>query len=340
MDQATIQHLKQINDVLCCPKCAGNLEVNSDIIQCLNCRQSYQVSDNIPLLFWPNEWDPAQKDVTDIVRNFYEKTPFPNYDDLDNAGSLIQKARQGVFAKLLDEQIPFGTRVLECGCGTGQLSNFLSIADRTVMGTDICLNSLKLGQDFKERNQLKRVHFLQMNLFRPVFKSETFDLVICNGVLHHTSDPFGGYKGIARLVKPNGYIIIGLYHQWGRILTDIRRIIFNLTQDRFRSLDPRLRGKNLGETRKNTWFADQYKHPHESKHTIREVLDWFKESGFNFVKSIPRTSIFATVADEETRLFKAERSGDTFELFLAELKMMFTDHKEGGFFVVIGQKIS
>ena len=64
------------------------------------------------------------------MKSFYEETPFPNYDDFDSVGSLIEKARQGRFAKLLDDQVPPGTRILECGCGTGQLTNFLSIANR------------------------------------------------------------------------------------------------------------------------------------------------------------------------------------------------------------------
>ncbi len=57
-------------------------------------------------------------------RSFYEEAPFPNYDDLDSPESLRLKAERGVFARLLTEQIPFGSRILECGCGTGQLSNF------------------------------------------------------------------------------------------------------------------------------------------------------------------------------------------------------------------------
>jgi 2-polyprenyl-3-methyl-5-hydroxy-6-metoxy-1,4-benzoquinol methylase len=122
-------------------------------------------------------------------------------------GSLIDKARKGVFARLLDDQIPYGARIIECGCGTGQLTSFLSIANRTVIGVDICLNSLRMGQQFKEENDLQRSFFLQMNLFRPCFKPATFDLVICNGVLHHTSDPFAGFGSISKLVRPNGYII-------------------------------------------------------------------------------------------------------------------------------------
>ena len=101
------------------------------------------------------------------IKAFYEANPFPNYDDFDSVGSLIDKARTRMFAKLLDDQIPYGARVIECGCGTGQLTNFLAIANRTVIGTDLCLNSLKMATAFKQQNDLKRAQFMQMNLFRP-----------------------------------------------------------------------------------------------------------------------------------------------------------------------------
>ncbi len=67
----------------------------------------------------PNDWDGSKRDVTDDIKAFYEANPFPNYDDFDSAASLLDKARTGLFARLLDEQIPFGARVIECGCGTG-----------------------------------------------------------------------------------------------------------------------------------------------------------------------------------------------------------------------------
>ena len=35
-----------------------------------------------------------------------------------------------------------------------------------------------------------------MNLFKPCFKPEQFDVVLCNGVLHHTADPWGGFQSI------------------------------------------------------------------------------------------------------------------------------------------------
>ena len=48
----------------------------------------------------------------------------------------------------MNEQIPFNVNVLEVGCGTGQLTNYLGLASRNVFGTDMCLNSLKLAEVF------------------------------------------------------------------------------------------------------------------------------------------------------------------------------------------------
>ena len=44
----------------------------------------YPVIDGIPRLFVPTEGLVQGQDVTEIVKQFYEQTPFPNYDDLDN----------------------------------------------------------------------------------------------------------------------------------------------------------------------------------------------------------------------------------------------------------------
>ena len=165
MLEDNLQYLKQYKDILCCPKCTGNLNYDNGIIECLDCHQHFQISDNIPLLFWPDQLNSSQEKVTHKLKIFYEDNPFPGYEDFDDIGSLIQYAKEGRFARLLDEQIPFGANIFEAGCGTGQLSNFLSIANRTVFATDMSFNSLKLGQDFKERNKLDRVNFLQMNLW-------------------------------------------------------------------------------------------------------------------------------------------------------------------------------
>jgi len=175
MDDNENNFIAQNIDMFCCPKCGGDLSFSSESFDCLNCHQPFQVLDGVPSLFWPNEWDTSKEDVTDKIKSFYEETPFPDYDEFDNLGSLINKAKKGIFAKLLDDQIPFGTRILDCGCGTGQLTNFLSIASRTVIGTDICMNSLIMAEKFKEANDEQLLIFNGLGT-RPeqLFLTETF----------------------------------------------------------------------------------------------------------------------------------------------------------------------
>lgn len=326
-------------DLLWCPGCNGDLVAAGKALRCAGCGHEFALDGRIPLLFYPNEGRLPDGDVTDIVKAFYEENPFPNYDDHDSADTLREKARRGIYAKLLDDQMPPYARVLEVGCGTGQLSNFLACCStRTVFGADMCLNSLRLGENFRHANGLHNLGFCQMNLFRPVFRVESFDVVISNGVLHHTSDPFGGFKSISRLVKPGGIIMIGLYNKYGRLLTDVRRFLFNTFGEGLTFFDSRLRDKNLDETRRRTWFMDQYKHPHESKHTYGEVLQWFDRTGFRFLNSIPKTRGGQLTSNE--KLFETHSRGSRFDRFLVQSGQVIRGAREGGLFVMIGRRQS
>jgi SAM-dependent methyltransferase len=323
--------------LFCCPACGAALAVDGAGLACSVGTHRFPVDDDIPLLFWPSEWDPGKPDVTEWIRAFYEETPFPDYEDFDSPASLAAKARQGRFAARLDEEIPPGARVLEVGCGTGQLTNFLSIANRTVFGADLCRNSLRLGRSFARENDLTRARFVQMNLFRPCFREGLFDLVVSNGVLHHTSDPFLGFRTISRLVRPGGHLLVGLYHRWGRLVTDLRRWIFRASGKRLTSLDPNLRRGAFRGPRRRAWFMDQYENPHESKHTLGEALGWLDRIGFELVRSLPRTRPFQPLRGDEA-LFEPESPGSPLERRLSELAMLASGSREGGFFVVIGRR--
>jgi SAM-dependent methyltransferase len=326
-------------EIFACPACGGQLTWRTDDAQCVGCSRTFPIEQDIPRLFHPH--DPGdQRDVTDIVKAFYETNPFPNYDDLDSRDSLAIKARRGVFARLLDEQIPPDSLVLEVGCGTGQLTNFLGLAwNRTVFGSDLCLNSLRLAKDFRNRYAIENAGFLQMNLFRPAFTPESFDLVVSNGVLHHTGDPVGAFASISRLVKPGGHIIVGLYNKLGRLTTDFRRHIFNAFGDGWSSLfDGHMRNGAYNPARKRAWFMDQYKHPCESKHSYDEVLGWFESNGFDFLFSIPK--IGPAAFGENEKLFVPHGKGTRTTRLLTELDMLVRGGVDGALFIMIGRKRS
>jgi SAM-dependent methyltransferase len=304
---------------------------------CRTCGQRYPTAEGIPQLFLPNTWGSEQSDVTDMVKEFYEETPFPNYDDLDSRDSLQKKARLGVFARILDEQLPPDVLVLDAGCGTGQLTNFLGMNwRRRVIGADLCMNSLQLGKGFRDRFAIVNADFLQMNLFRPPFADASIDVVISNGVLHHTSDPEGAFAALARKVKPGGYVLIGLYNWLGRLPTLWRRRLIETFGDRMARLDSRLRRGDLNAGRRAAWFRDQYMHPHESKHSMDEVLRWFDRNGIEFVSSIP--SIGDVEFKDDEPIFAPHDPGSRLARLSSEIEMLLSGGTDGGLFIMIGRR--
>jgi SAM-dependent methyltransferase len=325
-------------EILRCPRCDGRMGEAEQTLVCHSCSQRYPITDGIPQLFVPNDWGDGKLDVTDIVKDFYEETPFPNYDDVDSRETLRQKARLGVFARILDEQIPPDALVLEVGSGTGQLTNFLGMDwRRRAIGADLCMNSLKLAKDFRDRFGILNADFLQMNLFQPPFANASMDVVISNGVLHHTADPEGGFRAILAKLKPGGYIIIGLYNWLGRLPTLWRRRLIEVFGDRMAVFDHRLRGDRLNTGRWAAWFRDQYRHPHESKHSMDEVLEWFKRNRVEFLSSIP--SIGDTEFDENESIFTTHRAGTRLDRLSTEIEMLLSGGPDGGLYVMIGRKL-
>jgi SAM-dependent methyltransferase len=299
---------------------------------------SYPIENGIAKLFVPESATLASgPGVTEMVHQFYEETPFPNYDDIDNVRALLEKGRAGTFARLLNDQIPFGASVLEIGCGTGQLTSFLAIANRAVLGTDICWNSLNLAEQFKREQGITRATFAQMNLFRPALKNDFFDVVISNGVLHHTSDCRAAFGTINKLVKPGGYLIVGLYHWYSRKLVHYpRRQLVRWVPALAPVLDPHF-AKIRSQPKHDAWFRDQYEHPHESCHTIDEVLEWMAEDGLDFINSVPKPNGGVALSSDET-LFEPRSTGSGWSRFISQLAHVPSGYREGGFFIMIARR--
>ena len=140
------------------------------------------------------------------------------------------------------------------------------------------------------------------------------------------------------LVKPGGHIVIGLYNNYGRFLTSVRRTLFRLTGGRGRWIDPLLRRRAMSEGKQRAWFADQYRHPHESKHTFGEVLRWFEAEQLEFVRGVP-----AMRAEDDglagSSLFEPQDAGTPLDRLVAQaMSVMSAGQKEGGFFVMIARK--
>ena len=285
--------------------------------------------DNIPDLYLEDG-----NSLTETQSDFYNDVKFPNYDDVEDFGSLLDKSRKSIFGKKLDDEIPMGSNILEAGCGTGQMSIALSRYARQVYSIDLSKGSLIEAKKFINSNNIKSVHLFRMNIFKLFFEENTFDIVISNGVLHHTYNPKLAFSKLVKVLKPGGIIVIGLYHKYGRTIQKIRQGLIKIFGDNLKFLDQRFRGK-ISYKKKYAWFLDQYKNPSETTHTYSEILRWFKDENIDFLSSVPFDF------HQGKRLFKKGKIKNSSEIFFDEISLAFNSRQisEGGFFVMIGKKL-
>ena len=144
--------------------------------------------------------DTETKKVTD----FYKITPFPNYKDNDNKQSILEKGDRNLLARKFKKFIGFKKKVLEVGCGTGQLSIYFSLGtNNKIVGFDPTIQSLNLAKDFADKNEITNIEFVNADIFDDVLERDYFDFIWCNGVLHHTKDPYLAFKNLVAMSSNN-----------------------------------------------------------------------------------------------------------------------------------------
>jgi SAM-dependent methyltransferase len=317
--------------LVACPQCLGELTTYGSALQCDPCRQGYPVHDGIPDLRLPSD------QVTETVRKFYEVSPFPGYPPRDSLGALRARAERSEFARLLDQAIPGDARVVEIGCGTGQMSLYLTRADRVVIGADMTRASLALGAAASRRFGVTGTRFIETDLRAPGLRQGALDVVYSSGVLHHTPDPAASFAKMIRLCRPGGIVVLGLYNVYARLPHRLRRALGWFTGYRFIPFDPVLRDRKSEPARRTAWLRDQYQHPEEHRHSVAEVQRWFRANDVEYLRTYPNALIGAEplMGDE---LFSAAEDDWGLENVLAQIGWAKSLGHEGGLFVTIGRR--
>lgn len=313
-------------DLLACPACRGDLDRKW---ACTDCGTQYGGTDGIIDLRL------AGDGCSEKVRQFYDLAPFPGYRPRDNLQALRARAERSEFARLLDAAIPSDARILEIGCGTGQMSLFLASAERMVIGADLTRASLKLGSAAAKRFGVTGVQFVETDLHHPGLRAGAFDVIYTSGVLHHTADPRRSFENILPLLRPGGVIVVGVYNAFARIPLQLRRVVARLSGYRWIPFDPVLRDRKSEPARREAWLRDQYRHPEEHRHTAAEVRGWFAENGVEYLRTYPSLMMGE---DEPHDLFAADNDYWAVEAWMSQLGWMATLGHEGGLFVTVGRR--
>jgi SAM-dependent methyltransferase len=314
-----------VHELLACPACRGSLSVEWT---CAGCGSQFDAPDGIPNLRITGD------SRTEIVRQFYDRAPFPGYPSRDSLAGLRARAERSRFARLLDDAIPCDARIAEIGCGTGQMSLYLGRADRQIVAADLSRAALRLGAAAARRYGVGNVQFVETDLHRPGLQPGVFDVVYSSGVLHHTPDPRAAFAAVVQLARRGGIVVVGLYNTVARIPLRLRRAVARLTRLRAVPFDPVLRDRRDEAARHEAWLHDQYQHPEEHCHTVAEVQCWCAANDVEYLRTFPST----VLGDESTDLFSPIVDDWNVERWIAQLGWVSTLGPEGGLFVTVGQR--
>jgi ubiquinone/menaquinone biosynthesis C-methylase UbiE len=273
----------------------------------------FPIDRGIPRLL-PTAHSPREKTEREKVLRQHDMRGFPDYAGIGNPTALVDKARRDDLMQWVDRAIPNIATVLEIGCGTGQMTNYLGlVSSRTIIGTDMSFGALRLGQQFKERCGLRNVHFLQADpAFLPI-EENSIDVLICTRGFERTDRPEQLFRSLLDYVKPGGKIILGLHNSFARLPLRIRRMLLKTVRKQVPSMPTQ-------------WYS------------LDDALTWFERAHVRFLSSIP--SFGGQMEGEENgpNLFREHPAGSKRQRVLGQVQWMPKSTRTGGLIVLAGEK--
>ena len=166
-------------------------------------------------------------------KNYYLHVCLGSEEFRKSRGKILHPRLQHLLKNLsIDET----TKILDIGCGRGDILLFLGRKAKFSIGIDYSKAAIHLANQTKKRfpkNVQKKVMFHRMNMKRLNFPNDYFDLVLCIDVLEHvyTDEVEKTMKEISRVLKPNGVFFI--HTGPNKVLNDFTYPRYILPMNRF-----------------------------------------------------------------------------------------------------------
>jgi len=230
------------------------------------------------------------------TRAHYDRHPleFLSAEDLER----IFEHQPRFFRDFVTRSLAPGMRVADIGCGPGRATKFLAERGMDVVGLDISAESIHLA---KARAPAAR-YICASNLKLPI-RDGAFDVVISDGVIHHTAAADVSFRENARLLAPGGYLYLGVYRRhryyyylytyFGALLRWIARWRWGQVLITAIFLPPYYAAHLVKTRGKRTWpgarnfFFDYFLTPRATFHTHEEVSGWGREAGLTLLAYEP-----------------------------------------------------
>lgn len=82
----------------------------------------------------------------------------------------------------------FPTKILDVGCGTGELTVMMNLLGYDAVGADVNHRTLELAKILAVENQISEVRFVHVAQHRLPFEADSFDIITMISVLEHMDD--------------------------------------------------------------------------------------------------------------------------------------------------------
>jgi ubiquinone/menaquinone biosynthesis C-methylase UbiE len=242
------------------------------------------------------------------VWEMYMRFPYPNYSKEEREQIFAAELTRYHFLGL--SNVLANARIIDVGCGTGHrvipIAKYFGV--REYVGIDHSSASLAVAKELAQEIEFKQCVLEEGDLFNLPFPDESFDVVISQGVLHHTSEPYRGFKELVRVCRPGGFVNIYLYNKWNHWRHNMQKARVNRLAgsdiyNRFRVAHGLYGKKPIEEMTpaEIAGFYDQYCHPHKSDHAIGETLGWFNNQGLDYWGSYPALGFLDFIAMAQFR---------------------------------------
>lgn len=164
---------------------------------------------------------PPTDAISRAVQQQYEQNPYPRWTRCSlGEAQPFRRAIQAALPDLAPDEIPDldRPRVLIAGCGTGLETMRVASTYRGASILAIDLSAASLGYAMRKARAygVSDVEHLQADILDLPMLKERFDLIDSFGVLHHMADPARGLQVLAGLLRPEGFLFVGLYSEIGR----------------------------------------------------------------------------------------------------------------------------
>jgi SAM-dependent methyltransferase len=237
------------------------------------------------------------------VQSFYERMPYPApLANLDQHLALLRSPERRRIRSLL--MFPAGEPrsrqcILVAGCGTSQAAKVaLREPDARVLAIDISRTSLGHLRALKQKYDLKNLELQRLSILDVRSLEESFDQIICTGVLHHLPDPDEGLRCLREVLSPDGAMQIMVYAKYGRIgiymMQEFCRLLgIKPTRRDLESLGTALKylpddhplapllhkAKDFSQP---DALADALLHPQDRAYTVPQLYEWLDRCGISF----------------------------------------------------------